>query len=383
MEYTRFLGWDVHAETIVVAEALAGRGPARDLGTLPHTFEAVRRWIERQPDRKTLCIAYEAGPTGFGLARWCAELGVTCLVVAPGLVPRRPTDRVKTDRRDARQLALDLRAGLLTPIRVPTAAEEAFRDLVRARARAVDDRRQIAQRIRSTLLRWGIARPARCWAWSPRFRQWLRTVTPTPAPRALVWQELLTQLEECEGRIARLDQAIQEAMATHPLAGLMTAWQALRGVAWITAATMAAECGDLTQFPGPPQLTSFLGLVPTEWSSGGTRRQGGLTKTGNVHVRRVLVEAAWSYRYHPIRDGRVGRRWATLPTDWRVVLEPIGWRAQQRLHARWRRLVARRGWSKAAAALARELCGYFWEIAVWWRAQEAAAQAARTAADAS
>lgn len=150
----------MHAETIVVAEALPGRGPARDLGALPHTFEAVRRWIERQPDRKTRCIAYEAGPTGFGLARWCAELGVTGWVVAPGLVPRRPTDRVTTDRRDARPLALDLRTGLLTPIRVPTAEEEAFRDLVRARTRAVDDRRHVEPRIRSTLLRWGIARPA-------------------------------------------------------------------------------------------------------------------------------------------------------------------------------------------------------------------------------
>lgn len=130
----------------------------------------------------------------------------------------------------------------------------------------------------------------------------------------------------------------------------MTAWQALRGGSWVTAATMAAECGDLAQFPRPPQRTSFLGLVPTEWSRGGTRRQGGLTKTGNVHVRRVLVEAAWSHRYQPTRQGRVGRRWATLPADWRAAREPIGWRAQQRLHTRWRRLVGRRGWTKAAAA---------------------------------
>ena len=182
MGYTRYIGWDVHGDTIVMAEAGPGRAPARDLGTIPHTAEAVGRWLRRQPDGDTLIIAYAAGPTGFGLARLCHRHDIACEVIAPGLVPVRPTDRVKTDRRDARKLAVDLRAGQLTPIPLPTPAAEAFRDLVRAREAVVYDRRRVRQRLHSALLRWGIRRPERFLAWSPGWRTGIRRVHPEPPP---------------------------------------------------------------------------------------------------------------------------------------------------------------------------------------------------------
>ena len=189
---------------------------------------------------KYILVCYEAGPTGFGLVRHLRGLQVACEVIAPGLIPHRATDRVKTDRRDARKLAEDLRTGSLTPVHLPTADEEAFRDLVRARESAVDDRRRLRHRMKSALLRWDIHRPEGMLAWRPRYRQWIRTLTPTPAPRSTVWDEWLAQLEELDTRVARLDAAIQRAMPEHPLYPLMLALQALRGVDWVTAATLVA-----------------------------------------------------------------------------------------------------------------------------------------------
>ena len=174
-QYTRYLGFDVSAETIVIAEALPGRERARDLGTIPYRLDSVTQWVRRQADAATLLICYEAGPTGFGLARHLHHLGVACEVIAPGLIPHRATDHVKTDRRDSRKLAEDNRAGSLTPVHLPSEEEEAFRDLVRARETTVEDRRRLRLRIKSALLRWDIHRPDKMLAWSPRYRQWIRT----------------------------------------------------------------------------------------------------------------------------------------------------------------------------------------------------------------
>jgi transposase len=186
-EYTRFVGFDVSAETIAVAVAAAGRAPVEDAGVLVTDPAAVRKWVMRQPDRATLLGCYEAGPTGFGLYRQSTALGVACHVVAPGLVPKRPTDRVKTDRRDARHLAAQLRAGALTAVRGPSEADEACRDLVRARTTAVQIRQRARQRIKSALLRWGLRPPQDLPAWGPAYRAWIRQVAPTPAPRDQVW----------------------------------------------------------------------------------------------------------------------------------------------------------------------------------------------------
>ena len=330
----------------------------------------MRQWIQRQSDASTLLVCYEAGPTGFELSRLLTTLGVACQVIAPGLVPKKATDRVKTDRRDALRLAEALRAGTLTPIRIPTRTEEAFRDLVRARSVAVEDQTRARHRVKSALLRWGVAVPDRRRAWTAPYVAWIRQWKPEEAPRQAAWTELLNQLEEVDARVKRLTEILHRAWPDHPLAPLMRAFQSLRGIDWLTAATVVAECGDFSQFSHPRQVMSFLGLVPTEHSSGETRHQGGLTKTGNAHVRRVLVQSAHTYRFEPSLHGLVGRRLAACGA-WESDLSAMSWRCQQRLHTRLRRIMARRGKPKALTAVARELCGYLWEIAVWVRAQPA------------
>ncbi len=373
-QYTRYIGFDVSAETIVIAEARPGRDRARNLGAIPYRLDAVTEWVRRQPDVTTILVCYEAGPTGFGLARHLQRLQVACDVIAPGLIPQKAADRVKTDRRDARKLAEDLRAGSLTPVHLPTAEEEAFRDLVRAREAAVEDRRRLRHRMKSALLRWDIHRPEGMLAWRPRYRQWIRTLNPAPDPRTTVWAEWLAQLEELDTRVQRLDGAIQQTMAEHPLYPFMQAFQVLRGVDWVTAATLVAEGGDFSQFVRPTALMAFAGLVPSESSSGGTQWRGHITKTGNVHLRRVLVESAHSYRFRPSLQGAVKRRLAAVPDAWAQDLRLISWRAQNRLYARLRRIGAKRGYNAAYTAVGRELCGYIWEVAVWVRACLAAAE---------
>ena len=369
-QYTRYIGFDVSAETIVIAEARPGRTCARDLGAIPYRLDAVTQWVRRQRDRSTMLVCYEAGPTGFGLARHLQSLKVGCEVIAPGLIPHKAGERVKTDRRDARKLAEDLRAGSLTPVHLPTVGAEAFRDLVRAREAAVDDLRRLRQRVKSALLRWDIHRPAGMLAWRPRYRQWIRTLKPDPAPRPTVWAEWLAQLEELDTRITRLDTAIQQSMPEHPLYPFMQAFQTLRGISWITAATLVAEAGDFSQFARPTAVMAFSGIVPSESSSGKTQARGHITKTGNAHLRRVLVESAHSYRFRPSLQGALKRRLAAVPA-WEADLRQISWRAQLRLHQRLRRIGAKRGYNAAYTAVGRELCGYIWEVATWVRATQA------------
>ena len=368
MEYTRYIGWDVHAATIAVAVAEAGRRPAYFEGILPAEAHAVRQWVQRQPDAPTLLVGYEAGPTGFEMARWLRDLGVACQVIAPGLVPQRATDRVKTDRRDAVRLAEASRAGTLTPVRVPTRVEEAFRDWVRTRTMAGADQTRVRHRVKSALLRGGVAVPGARRDGTAAYVAGIRQWSADEGPRAQAWAELLSQLEEVDARLQRTTLAIQRAWPDHPLAALIRALQALRGIDWLTAATLVAECGDFSQFAHPRQLMSFLGLVPSESSSGLSRHQGGISKTGNAHVRRVLIQGVQTYRFVPSLHGLVGRRLVACG-PWQTDLSTISWRCQQRLHVRLRRMTARRGKPKALAAVARELCGYIWEIAVWVRAQ--------------
>ncbi len=243
-----------------------------------------------------------------------------------------------------------------------------------SQAKCLQTSRRVRQRLQSALLRWGIRRPERFLAWSPRWRTWIRRVHPEPAPRGEVWNELLSQLEELDDRVTRLERAIKAVIPHHPQAPLLIAFQALRGINWVTSATVVAEFGDLTQLSHPRAVMSRVGVVPTEVSSGTTQRRGPITKTGNAHVRRVLIEAAHSYRYPPTRRGRSAQRVGAAPAAWRSALKTIDWRAQQRLHARLRRLTAKRGRAPAVAAVARELCGYLWEIAVWVRVQTATSE---------
>ncbi len=367
MEDTRFVGWDVHGATMAVAQAAPGRGPGTFEGTLATDPAVVRRWVERQPDRATLRVCYEAGPTGYGWARQLAAWGVACEVVAPGRVPVKATDRVKTDRRDALKLAEALRAGTLTPVRVPSPAEEAFRDRVRARTTAVPDHTRVRHRVKRALLRWGVRPPHPLAPWGAPYLAWIRAYVPEDAARAAAWAELLGTLAEADVRVRRLPAAREARWPPHPLAPLIRALQALRGINWLTAVILVAECGDGAQFAHPRALMSFCGLVPTEASSGATPHRGGLTKTGHAPLRRVLVERAHTYRFAPSLHGLGGRRGATCG-PWEPALRAISWRAQTRLHARLARLLVRRGKPKALAAIARELTAYIGEVAVWVRA---------------
>ena len=226
--------------------------------------------------------------------------------------------------------------------------------------------------MKSALVRWDVPRSEGLLAWGSRYRQWIRTLTPAPAPRSPVWAEGLAQLEELDTRIQRLDSAIQQTMLTHPLYPLMQAFQPLRGIDWITAATLVAEAGDFSQFPRPSAVRAFTGLVPRESSSGKTQTRGPITKTGNAPLRPVLVESAPSDRFQPSLQGAVKRRLAAVP-DGEPALRQISWRAQNRLHDRLRRVSAQRGDHAAYTAVGRELCGYLWEVALWVRATQRAA----------
>jgi len=356
----RFVGLDVHAETIAVAVAEGDGGEVRSLGTIPNTAEAVAALLRRQGPAGRLRVCYEAGPCGYVLSRQLAELGIECVVVAPSLVPTKPGDKVKTDRRDALKLARLHRGGDLTAVWVPDAAHEALRDLTRARETALGEVQRGRARLRSFLLRLGLRPPAGVRPGTVRHRDWLAQLKPgQPAHRAVL-AEALTALDQATARLTRLEDAIAEQAQTSPMAPLLGALQTLRGVAAVTAATVVAELGDLTRFASPRQLMAYAGLVPGEHSSGGRTRRGGITKTGNAHVRRVVVEAAWHYRHPPRVGATLRRRQAGQP----AAAVAIAWTAQGRLHQRFRRLLGRgKLKQEAVVAVARELLGFLWAIA--------------------
>ena len=375
------VGCDVHARTISVAVALPlGQGPVQSLGTIPNTADAVRglvRRLERAHPGAILEVWYEAGPCGYALHRQLSTLGVPCRVAAPTLVPTRPGERIKTDTRDARKLAELARGGYLTPVRIPDAAEEALRDLVRARTDARADVTRCRQRIRAMLLRLGIAYPGAGQAWTLRHRAWLAGLVLDQPAQHLALGEHLVGLAEAEARLGRLETAMVEHAATSQLAELIAAYQAVRGIEQVTAITLAAELGDLSRFANPRQVMAYVGLVPSEHSSGSRRRQGAITKTGNASARHLLVEAAHHSRHVPRLSQRLLRRQQGVSP----AVCQISWHAQGRLHKRYRSLLAR-GKPKpvVVTAVARELVGFVWAIAVEVARQRAEREARMTTA---
>lgn len=371
MATVRFVGLDVHAATIAVAIA-ERHGEVRSLGVIPHTPDAVRRLVRQLGPPATLRCCYEAGPTGYGLYWQLVALGVACEVVAPTLVPVRAGDRIKTDRRDAEKLARCYRAGDLTPVWVPDAAHEALRDLVRAREAAKKDQLRARHRLGKFLLRQGRSRPATLkQPWTARHLAWVRTLRFDQPAQHTVLVEYLHEVEHVAARLARLDAVITEAVAQLPaeMAALVHALQALRGVATVTAVTVVAEGGDLTRFTNPRQLMAYGGLVPSERTSGSHRRQGGITKTGNAHLRRVIGEAAWAYRYGPAVRAPLRAR----HTDLDPAIVAIAWTAQHRLHHRYRQMTARgKPHNQVVTAVGRELLGFIWAIAHQVAARRAA-----------
>jgi transposase len=357
---TKFLGLDVHKATIAVAVADAAGGSARALGTIPNQPEAVARLVRKLGPAARLRCCYEAGPCGYGLQRQLTQLGAQCIVVAPSLVPTRPGDRVKTDRRDAMKLARLLRSGELTAVWVPEAAHEALRDLTRARGDAREDLHRARQRVGKLLLRQGVQPPTGTKAWTKRYWRWLATVRLPHPPQQVVLGEYVLAVQQGQERVARLEAELRAAAEAGPQADLLAAVQCLRGVGLVTAATLVAELGDLRRFPSPRELMAYVGLVPREASSGERRRRGPVTKTGNQHARFVVVEAAWHYRHPPRVAGPLQQRQRGQPE----AVKAIAWKAQDRLHRRYRRLLARgKSKGKVIVALARELLGFLWAIA--------------------
>jgi transposase len=355
-----YIGLDVHKETIAVALAEAGkRGEIREYGVIANTPTALKALASKlAKSGSALCFCYEAGPCGYGIQRQLSAAGHECAVVAPSLIPRKPGDRIKTDRRDAANLARLHRAGELTPVWVPDPAHEAVRDLVRARQAAVRALRQARQQLSGFLLRQGqhYSRPA----WTLMHRRWLAGLRFAQAAHHLVLEDCIAAIEAATARRDRLEAHIAAALPDWSLAPVVWALQALRGMALVAAATLVAELGDITRFTNPRQLMAYLGLVPSEHSSGGTRRQGAITKAGNGSARRMLIEAAWSYRF----PARISRELLLRQEGLAKPIRDIAWKAQERLCGRYRKL-ARAGKppNVITAAIARELAGFVWAIA--------------------
>lgn len=356
-----FVGLDVHKDSIAVAHADADRtDPPHFVGSIgtrqADIDKLIRRLYAKAPN---LVFAYEAGPCGYALHRYLTGKGLTCQVIAPSLIPKRPGDKVKNNRRDAVEIARLLRSGDLTPVYVPRVEDEAIRDLSRARDAARVTLKAAKLRLKSFLLRLGLHYTGRA-DWNDAHRRYLaKVVCPTPTQQ-IVFQESLHAVDEQVQRLRRIEQQLLEVTPPWRLFPVVEALQALRGVQWVVATTVVAELGDLTRFDNPRQLAAFVGLIPSEYSSGESRRQGSITKTGNGRARRALTEAAWAYRYSPKVSPIIQKRIESLPK----AIQDIGWKAQLRLCKRFRRLTARgKHPNVAVTAIARELLAFMWAIA--------------------
>jgi transposase len=358
---TLYIGLDVHKESIAVAYVAKDHdADVIYLGTIGTRHVDIDNLVRKlQSKAKHLVFVYEAGPCGYWLYRYLSKKGYVCWVVAPSLIPKKAGDRVKTDRRDAIQLARLMRSGDLTSVYVPTVEDEAIRDLCRAREDAIADLKAAKFRLKAFLLRQDIRYTGQA-TWGPAHLRWLsEVVCPTPAQQ-IVFQEYVRAVTEHTERLQRLEQELQEHVKSWRLHPVVEALQALRGVQFTVAVTTVAELGDLTRFENPRQLMKYLGLIPSEYSTGERRRQGAITKAGNTHARRALVEGAWAYRY----PAKVSRHLQLRLEKQPKVIQDLSWKAQVRLCKRYRRLIARgKHANQVVVAIARELVGFMWAIA--------------------
>ena len=361
-EYPAYVGLDVHKDTIMVAVSRAGRGKPEVWGEVANRPKAVEKLVGRlnaEFGGEVLLFCYEAGPCGYGLYRQLLELGHDCQVVAPSLIPRKAGERIKTDRRDACKLSVGLRNGDLTAVWVPGEEQEAMRDLTRARDDLKAQERKARQQLNAYVLRHGHAWPSNKARWTRSHFNWLESLKFPHDWQQVVLQEYIDAVKAASRRVADITAQMERVLPEWSLAPVVEALVALRGVDKLTAMVLLAELGDISRFESPRQLMAFLGLVPSEHSSGGRRRQGSITKTGNTHARRALVEAAWSYRFPARQTAHLKRKAAGAPEEARA----IAWRAQKRLCGRYRSLVqAGKNTKQATVAVARELAGFIWDI---------------------
>ena len=360
-ECSAYVGLDVHKDTITVAVALPGREEPEYRGEIKNQRKSLLRLIGAlSPHGEVLSFCYEAGPCGYGVYREIIETGHHCEVVAPSLIPRRAGERVKTDRRDAVKLARLHRSGELTAVWVPDEEQEAMRDLTRAREDMKAIELKARQRLGAFMLRHGRVYRGGKSRWTQKHFRWLEEQKFEHPVQQVVFQEYVDTVTEARHRVAGLEGQMREALERWSLRPVVEGLIALRGVDVVTAMTVLAELGDITRFDSPRELMSYLGLVPSEHSSGQRRRQGAITKTGNGHVRRVLVESAWGYRF-PARKTRHLRCKASAAP---AAVQAIAWAAQKRLCARyWHLFHAGKMKCQVTTAVARELVGFIWAIA--------------------
>jgi transposase len=359
---TLYIGLDVHKDSITIAIAEPGsKGEIRIFGTITNDLQALEKALSRirkAHPGTTLEIAYEAGPCGFGIARRLTQLKVSCLVAAPSLIPKQPGSPFKTDKRDARALARLLRAGELVAVYIPESTDEAIRDLCRARTDAVDDLRRCRHRLKGFLLRHGFRYQGKA-NWSQPHMRYLRElVLPHPAMKTIL-EEYLQGIDAAHARVERIEASMLHLLETWRLKPAVQALMAFRGFQLVAAMITVSELGDIHRFQHPRQLMTYLGLVPTESTSGPHQRLGRISRCGNSHQRWLLSECAEHYALPPKISKELSRRQEGQSQEVRA----LSWKAQNRLHLRFMKLLGRRlQRNKAKIAIARELCGFVWAV---------------------
>jgi len=360
MKKNAYIGLDVHKETIAVA--VAEDGISKEilfLGNISNAPHCISKMIRKIEDKHNILeVVYEAGPCGYGIYHQLQSMNIPCTVVSPAHIFKRPTDRIKNDRRDAIALARLARAGELTKVWVPDKRHEAMRDLVRARQVFSRDLKMSRQRILSFLLKYDRKYDKK--NWTARHGLWLANQKFDHTAQQISFQNYINAMEQIKTRRGEIEQQIRDLLPEWQLGPLVEALQALRGVALIIAVNTIAEIGDLRRFSNPKQLMAFLGLIPGEHSSGATIRQRGITKTGNSGLRSLIYEAAWSYKTTP----KIGAHMVLKAPDVSQAIKDIAWKAQLRLNKRYKKLVSQGKKSQVAiTAVARELVGFMWAIA--------------------
>lgn len=357
MEKLRFVGLDVHSKSITIAVVDWGRQPAKVLSTVPNEANKVVKQLAKLGKPGELRICYEAGPTGFGLCRTLREKGYACMVVAPSLVPEKSGDRVKTDRRDAARLAHFLRSGDLTEVHVPDAGSEAVRDLSRAREDAKENERRARQQLGTFLMRHGHYYEGK--RWTEKHVRWIESLRLEHEAQMEVRNDYVKAVRDASERVKTLTKKIETTVEKWQAKPVVQALRALRGVDLVTAVVLVAEIGSFMRFATAREFMAYLGLVPSESSSGEKKKRGRITRCGNGHVRRVLVESAWAYRHRAKMSREIRKRNEGLPES----IKRHAWKGQERLHGKYVRLIDRNMPSqKAIVAVARELAGFVWAI---------------------